>query len=154
MVFQLRSSAFENGKRIPVKYTLDGENLSPPLEWTGAPEETKSFLLLAEDPDAPSGLFKHWAIYNIAPERGALPEGAGRMVKLDHLGWGVNDFGHAHYDGPRPPKGHGTHHYYFHLWALDVGFLPAGGKTSIEEVKKAAKGHVLAEAELVGTYSR
>jgi Raf kinase inhibitor-like YbhB/YbcL family protein len=154
MTFRLRSPAFEEGQRLPEKYTLDGENLSPPLEWSDAPEATKSFLLVAEDPDAPSGLFKHWAIYNIAPERGALPEGAGRTVKLDDLGWGVNDFGNAGYDGPKPPKGHGVHHYHFRLAALDVESLPTGSKASIDEVKQAASGHVLAEAELVGTYSR
>jgi len=154
MAFQLRSPAFEAGQRLPAKYTLDGENLSPPLEWRDAPEGTKSFVLVAEDPDAPSGLFKHWAIYDIGPERGGLPEGTGREAKVDHARFGMNDFGHAQYDGPRPPTGHGTHHYHFRLWALDVDTLPAADKAPVDEIKKAAKGHVLAEAEIVGTYSR
>jgi len=154
MAFQLRSPVFESGKPIPAKYTLDGENISPPLEWADAPQETKSFLLTVEDPDAPAGVFRHWALYNIMPERTRLPEGVGHGAKTEDLGVGVNDFGHPRYDGPSPPKGHGTHHYHFRLAALDVETLTQAPKAPIEDIRKAAEGHIIGEAELVGTYRR
>src|SRR5438552_4590883 len=114
MAFALASPAFSNGGKIPLKYTLDGDNLSPPLEWRDAPPGTKSFALVVEDPDAPNGTFRHWALYNISGNRDDLPEGVGGADL------GVNDFGHRRYDGPRPPKGDGKHHYHFRIAALDV----------------------------------
>lgn len=150
MVFSLSSPAFRNGDRIPAKYAFDGENLSPPLKWDGAPEGTKSFALVVEDPDAPRGVFRHWALYNIGGDRDRLPEGAG--AEMEELGSGVNDFGHPRYDGPKPPQGHGVHHYHFKLAALDVETLPQAAKA--EDVWNRARKHVLAETELVGTYER
>ncbi|WP_407148944.1 YbhB/YbcL family Raf kinase inhibitor-like protein [Bradyrhizobium sp. ORS 86] len=154
MTFSLTSPAFPDGGQIPAKYTADGENVSPPLEWSDAPAETKSFVLIVEDPDAPSGTFRHWGLYNIMGERAMLPEGVGRGAKTEKLGKGVNDFGEPRYCGPAPPKGHGTHHYHFKLAALDVDALSRAPKMSVEDIWKAAEKHRLAEADLVGTYSR
>src|SRR5687767_654107 len=101
MALTLRSPAFEDGARIPERYARDHGNVSPPLEWRGAPEGTKSFVLLVEDPDAPRGTFRHWAAYDVPPDRTRLEEGAGRRGSdLQH---GANDFGNPSYDGPQPP---------------------------------------------------
>ena len=154
MTFSLTSPAFRDGGQIPTKYTGDGENLSPPLEWSDAPAGTKSFALVVEDPDAPSGTFRHWGLYNIMGERSMLPEGVGHGAKTEKLGKGVNDFGEPRYRGPAPPKGHGTHHYHFKLAALDVEELSRAPKMAAEDVWKAAGKHMLAQADLVGTYSR
>jgi Raf kinase inhibitor-like YbhB/YbcL family protein len=154
MTFSLMSPAFRHGGQIPAKYTGDGENVSPPLEWLDAPAGTKSFALVVEDPDAPSGTFRHWGLYNIMGERSMLPEGVGHGAKTEKLGKGVNDFGEPRYRGPAPPKGHGTHHYHFKLAALDVEELSRAPKMAAEDVWKAAEKHMLAQADLVGTYSR
>lgn len=154
MPFSLRSPSFQNNKPIPRRYTADGENLSPPLEWSDPPPGTKSFALIVEDPDAPSGLFRHWGLYNVAGSRRMLPEGVAHGAKTEDLGLGVNDFGHPRYDGPAPPRGHGVHHYHFRLFALDTESLTQAPKMSVEDVKKVAEEHALAEADLVGTYER
>ena len=104
MTFSLRSSAFSKGEPIPAKYTADGENLSPPLEWSDPPAGTKSFALIVEDPDTPSGMFRHWGLYNIMGERTLLPEGVGHGPKTEKLGKGVNDFGEPRYGGPAPRR--------------------------------------------------
>lgn len=152
MAFALESPAFRNGDRIPLKYVRAGDNVSPPLQWKDPPAKTRSFALIVEDPDAPSGMFRHWAVYNIAPERDQLPEGTTAGAKTESLGHGVNDFGNAHYDGPQPPKGHGTHHYHFKLLALDTEDLHLPPKAKIDDIWKAAQPHVIAQAELVGTF--
>ena len=149
MAFALESPAFRSGQRIPDKYARKGHNLSPPLAWKDAPQGTKSFLLVVEDPDAPRGVFRHWALYDIPAGRDTLPEGSGTE---EGAGQGVNDFGNAQYDGPQPPKGHGVHHYHFRLSALDVERLESGGQTSIAELLERARPHMIATAELVGTY--
>jgi Raf kinase inhibitor-like YbhB/YbcL family protein len=154
MPFALESSAFRNGSPIPPRHARNGDNVSPPLEWRDAPRETKSFALIVEDPDAPSGTFRHWALYDIAGERSALPEGTTAGAKTESLGHGLNDFGSMRYEGPQPPKGHGPHHYHFRIAALDVARLDLPPKPSVEEVWKAAEPHVLAEAELVGTFEQ
>lgn len=151
MTFVLESPAFKNGEPIPDRYARKGDNVSPPLRWSGAPPGTLSFALFVEDPDAPSGTFRHWALYNIAGERDHLPEGADADEK-EHFGHGVNDFGNPRYDGPQPPKGHGVHHYHFRLAALDVPNLNLPLTASIDDIWKAVRPHVIAEAELVGTY--
>src|SRR5687767_2275713 len=120
MALTLRTPAFADGKKIPVKYTRDGDNLSPPLAWTGAASGTKSFALIVEDPDAPRGTFYHWAVFNIPADRDGLPEGFGNKPVGAGIKAGVNDFGNVGYDGPEPPHGHGVHHYHFRLAALDV----------------------------------
>ena len=153
MAFSMTSQAFGNGQTIPPRYTADGENISPPLEWTDPPPGTRSYALIMDDPDAPMGVFKHWAVYNIDGSRDRLPEGVTAGAKTESLGHGVNDYGHPHYDGPNPPKGHGLHHYHLHLMALDVERLDLPPKATVDEVRNAAKPHVLGEAELVGTYT-
>jgi Raf kinase inhibitor-like YbhB/YbcL family protein len=152
MAFTLKSAAFGDGGEIPSKYSRNGENVSPPLSWKDAPAETKSFALIVEDPDAPSGNFRHWGVYDIAPERSELPEGTTAGAKTETLGHGVNDFGNAHYDGPQPPKGHGVHHYHFRLAALDTETLHLGPKANIDDIWAKARPHILAETELVGTF--
>jgi hypothetical protein len=154
MVFRLKSSAFDDEQQIPPKYMADGENLSPPLEWSDAPPGTKSFALIVEDPDAPSGVFRHWGLYNIMAERTSLPEGMGDLVKSEHLGVGVNDFGEPRYSGPAPPRWHGAHHHHFKLAALDVESLTQGPAMSVTDIWKTAQKHILDQAELVGTYAR
>jgi Raf kinase inhibitor-like YbhB/YbcL family protein len=154
MAFSLKSPAFQHQQRIPAKYTADGENLSPPLEWSDPPAGTRSFALIVEDPDAPSGTFRHWGLYNIMGGRTSLPEGIGHGPKTEDLGLGVNDFDDPHYRGPAPPKGHGTHHYHFKLAALDVESLSQAPKLAVADIWQAAQQHMVGEAELVGTYER
>lgn len=150
MSFSLESPAFHNGGTIPRKYARRGDNLSPPLVWQGAPAGTKSFALIIEDPDAPSGTFRHWAVYDIPGDRTQLPEGAGNGASK--LKQGVNDFGDASYDGPQPPAGHGVHHYHFRLAALDVETLPIAVGEDVARIWAKARPHILAEADLVGTF--
>ncbi|MBP2305237.1 YbhB/YbcL family Raf kinase inhibitor-like protein [Azospirillum melinis] len=153
MPFTLHSPAFANGQTIPPRHTADGDNVSPPLEWSDAPAGTRSYALIVEDPDAPGETFLHWAVYNIAAERDRLPEGTTQGAKTESLGHGINDHGHAHYDGPNPPCGHTAHHYRFRLMALDVDALGLGPKATVDEVRSEAGKHLLGEAELVGTYA-
>src|SRR5687768_17037562 len=115
MSLVLRSPAFADGERNPDRHARQHDNLSPPLEWVGAPEGTRSFALVVEDPDAPRGTFRHWAAFDISPGRTRLEEGAGR--RGGDLKQGANDFGDTGYDGPQPPEGHGPHHYHFRLAA-------------------------------------
>ena len=147
MAFHLESNAFGNGQLIPRKHVRDGDNLSPPLQWSGAPRETKSYVLIVEDPDAPGGTFRHWALFDIDPSCDHLVEASGRGV-----GHGVNDFGNLRYDGPQPPKGHGVHHYHFKLAALNVASLGLGDGAGIDRIWERAHGHILDEAELIGTF--
>jgi Raf kinase inhibitor-like YbhB/YbcL family protein len=153
MAFVLRSPAFAEGQAIPKKYTCDGDNISPPLEWSGAPAGTQSFVLVIEDPDAPSGVFRHWAVYNIPPQQTSLPEGVSEGARTGELSQGVNDYGHHRYDGPCPPPGHGTHHYHFRMAALDTPRLNVSPNAKVAEIWRAAQPHSLAIAELVGTYA-
>jgi len=152
MMFQLSSPAFAAGSTIPRKYSGDGENLSPPLQWSGAPRETRSFALVCEDPDAPSGTFRHWAVANIAADRTGLSEGAG--AQPSSYAFARNDFGHAAYDGPAPPRGHGGHHYHFKLAALDTERLNIRPDADASELWRAVQPHIVAEAETIGTYQR
>lgn len=152
MTFELRSPAFAEGSTIPKKYSGDGENLSPPLQWAGAPSETRSFALICEDPDAPSGIFRHWAAANIDAERTGMPEGGG--TQPSGCVFARNDFGHAAYDGPAPPVGHGLHHYHFKVAALDIDRLDVPPDTSAEQLWRTVQPHIVAEAETVGTYRR
>lgn len=154
MSLTLSSSGFSHGERIPRRYTCEGEDLSPPLAWSDAPDGTASLVLLCDDPDAPRGTWHHWAAYDIPPDTASLEEGYPTDAAVGKVHQAVTDFGRTGYCGPCPPPGHGTHHYFFKLLALDVARLelPAGAKC--EDVEKAAEPHVLARAELMGTYSR
>ena len=153
MAFSLHSTSFTNGARIPEKYSRDGENLSPAVEWQDAPRSTKSFVVVVEDPDAPRGTFHHWAAYDIDPRTKSLPEGAGSASRTKFK-MAVNDFGNQRYDGPQPPPGHGTHHYHIRCAALDVDHLKVPANASAADVWEAARAHALAQTEIVGTFER
>ncbi|WP_069808043.1 YbhB/YbcL family Raf kinase inhibitor-like protein [Vulcanisaeta thermophila] len=154
MSFTLISPAFKYGERIPRKYTCDGEDVSPPLQWSGTPQGTKSLVLIMEDPDAPIGLFTHWVLYNIPPTRNELPENVAKNPTVEGIGLqGINDFGRVGYGGPCPPRGHGPHRYFFRLYALDIT-LNLRPRASRNDVLNAIKNHVIGTAEYMGTYSR
>lgn len=152
MAFTLKSPAFSHGEEMPSRYTGEGENVSPPLEWTDPPPQTRSLALIMEDPDAPGGTFRHWAIYNIAADRRLLPEGVGHGVKTEPLGHGINSYGHPRYDGPMPPEADDAHRYHFHLLALDVESLGVP-KEPVADLWDLVRPHVIAEAELIGSYA-
>jgi Raf kinase inhibitor-like YbhB/YbcL family protein len=149
---KISSPAFAEGASIPAKYTCDSENVSPPLEWADVPADTKSLAVIVEDPDAPSGLFVHWLLYDIPPKEKGLTEGVGVAGPKSGGGTqGKNGFGKIAYGGPCPPSG--THRYYFHLYALSAATnLPAGA--SREQLQNAMHNHVLQHAELMGRYAR
>lgn len=153
---QLHSDAFANGQPIPIQFTRDGANLSPALRWSDLPAGTVELALIVDDPDAPTPEpFVHWVAYKIDPAAGGLPEGVRQQpVPGGPIGaQGKNDFPGLGYDGPEPPRGHGTHHYHFRLYALDKKMdLPP--ELDKKAVLAAMSGHLLAEAELVGTYER
>ncbi|MFP4177116.1 MAG: YbhB/YbcL family Raf kinase inhibitor-like protein [Candidatus Brocadiia bacterium] len=143
---QLKSEAFENGERIPSRYTCDGKNVSPPLRIEDVPEEAESVALVMDDPDAPGGTFDHWLVWNIDPATTEIPEGeAPEGVS------GKNDFGDLSYGGPCPPSG--THSYRFKIYALDRTLDLAEGSTK-GQLQQAMRGHVLEEHLLEGDYSR
>jgi Raf kinase inhibitor-like YbhB/YbcL family protein len=148
----LHSSAFADGASIPARYTADGENVSPPLAWKDAPASTRTFALLADDPDALSGDWVHWAIYNIPADSSALSDGIPPLSQpLPGVKQGVNDFHKIGYGGPSPPRG--LHHYVFTLYALDSELpLPAGATK--RQLTAAMQDHILAECRLTGTYRR
>jgi Raf kinase inhibitor-like YbhB/YbcL family protein len=152
MALALQSPAFQYGGAIPEKYARDDRNLSPPLRWSDAPTETRSFMLMVEDLDAPHGVFHHWAVHGIGADQTELREGLG--VSGDGARQAVNDFGQPRYDGPQPPRGHGVHHYHFRLAALDVASLDVRDDASVAEVWQAARPHVIDEIELVGLFER
>ncbi len=149
---KVTSSAFEEGQMIPAKYTADGEDVSPPLEWEGTPDGTASIVLISDDPDAPVGTWVHWVIYDMPPDVRSLPEGVEAEERLENGGvHGTTDFHRLGYGGPAPPSG--THRYYFKVYALDK-MLELGPGATKGEVEKAMKRHILAEGQLMGTYKR
>ena len=152
MSLELKSPVFEEGGWIPEKYTCDGENVSPPLEWNGLPDGTASLALICDDPDAPMGTWVHWVVFNIPPETNGLPENVPPERELRQGGrQGINDFRKIGYGGPCPPGG--THRYYFKLYALDCSIdLPAG--ITKDNLVAAMEGHILEQAILMGRYSR
>jgi Raf kinase inhibitor-like YbhB/YbcL family protein len=144
----LTSDAFTNGQPIPVQYTCDGANHSPPLSWSDPPPGTKSFALVIDDPDAPSGTFRHWAVFDI-------PANVRSMAAGQEIGsQGTNDKGSRGYTGPCPPKGNPPHHYHFRLFALGVEKLGLSPTAKVKDVEDAAAGHAIAQGELIGTYQR
>jgi hypothetical protein len=154
MTLTLSSPAFAEDETIPKKHTRDGENLAPALRWTGAPEKVKSFVLVVEDPDAPSGTFRHFGVANIAAGADRLPESIDTAPEGASLKFARNDFGNARYDGPEPPRGHGVHHYHFRLAALDVPNISLPADAGVERLWREARKHLIEEAELVGVYER
>ena len=125
-----------------------------PLRWSDAPAETRSFVLLCEDPDAPAGVWHHWAVCDIPSDWTELAEGIGGKGAKSGLKQAINDFDRLGYAGPCPPHRHGPHHYQFHLLALSVDHLPVRGKPSCQEVEREARRRAIAEATLVGLYER
>jgi Raf kinase inhibitor-like YbhB/YbcL family protein len=152
--FVLWSDAFANGEPIPSRYARDGDNVSPPLGWENPPAGTRSFALVMEDPNAPFTVFRHWVVSDIPADWRALPEGLPDGNGGVRLHEGVNSFGDSHYDGPMPPPLHGTHHYHFRLFALDIECLDLSPDASADRLMRLAASHVLAETQLIGTYKR
>lgn len=147
LLLKVTSPAFTYGEPIPIKYTCDGEDLSVPLSWSGAPGETRSLALIADDPDAPGGVFVHWVLYDLPADNGDLEEGV-KGVGTE----GENGFRKMGYNGPCPPQGP-AHRYFFKVYALDAPLdLPTGSTKA--EVEGAMRGHILAEGQLMGTYQR
>jgi Raf kinase inhibitor-like YbhB/YbcL family protein len=156
--FNLSSGSFPAGGTIPADYTCKGGNISPELHWTGVPEKTKTFALICDDPDAPGRIWVHWVIFNIPIEKEvfkstfklleAFPK---KEIGDKGIRQGTNDFGKIGYDGPCPPSG--VHRYYFKLYALDQALELKAGATKLQ-LLEAMKGHVLAETQLMGTFSK
>lgn len=152
----ITSKAFEDGGEIPAKYTADGKDISPPLAWEGIPAGTKSLVLIVDDPDAPDPkaprmTWVHWVLFNISPDSTGFPEGVTSGKLPPETGQGINDWKRTGYGGPAPPIG--RHRYFFKLYALDIVLEDMGTPTKATVVN-AMQGHILAEAELMGTYER
>ena len=153
LAWELGSPAFAPGGAIPVKFTCDGPDVSPPLQWTNPPEGTKGFALIVDDPDAPGGIWVHWVLYGMTSAVLSLPEGIPAREMIPGLGTqGIDDFRKLGYGGPCPPRGP-AHRYLFHLYALD-GELAIPPRKTKAELLKAIEGHVLGQMELLGRYQR
>lgn len=154
MDIQITSAAFHEGEVIPEQYTCDGDNVSPPLRWGRLPKDSQSLALICEDPDAPSGTFVHWLIFNLPPIVSDLPEALPATETLEETGaiQGRNDFNNIGYDGPCPPPSN-SHRYFFRLYALDTKLQLRAGATK-REFERAIEGRILAEGHLMGTYQR
>jgi hypothetical protein len=153
MSFQISSSSFPAGGNIPRKFTCDAADISPELSWSGAPAGAKSFALIADDPDAPAGIWTHWVIYDLPPNLATLPENTPKVDELpDGAQQGRNSFKKIGYNGPCPPPGN-AHRYFFRLYALDqrLEIKPGASKSELE---KAMQGHILAHTEFMGKYQR
>jgi Raf kinase inhibitor-like YbhB/YbcL family protein len=145
MAFTVTTPAFGNGERVPVQFTCDGNDAPPPLRVTDPPQGTRSFAIIMDDPDAPKGTFTHWLAYDIPAGGTELNATAGKTLR--------NSFGREGYGGPCPPPGHGSHRYFFTVYALDVASLELSGN-SREDFEAALKKHTLAKAQLMGQYER
>lgn len=142
---KITSSAFSQNEHIPAKYTCDGANVNPPLAIAGVPDDAKSLVLICDDPDAPSKIWVHWVVWNIPVTTKEIAENSVPGTQ------GMTDFGSKGYGGPCPPSG--THRYYFKLYALNIT-LNVSNSASKKDVENAMKGHILAQAELIGRYKR
>jgi Raf kinase inhibitor-like YbhB/YbcL family protein len=157
MSIQITSDAFAPGATIPTRYTGEGDDVSPPLKWSGVPDQAKELALIVDDPDAPQKEpFVHWVMYKIPANAKGLPEGVAPSAKTlspPSALQGKSSFRKIGYGGPMPPRGHGTHHYHFKLYALDQPLTVRDGldKTAL---LAAMSGHILDQGELVGTYER
>ena len=148
----VRSSAFEQEQMIPRRYTADGPDVSPPLEWSDVPPGTASLAVICDDPDAPMGTWVHWVLYNLPADTHSVPEDVPAIETLPNgAAQGMTDFGRVGYGGPAPPSG--VHRYFFRVYALDIrADLPPGATR--HELDQAMRGHILAQGELMGRYSR
>lgn len=153
MAFTISSRAFRNGTRIPSRYTCEGDDLSPPLSWRDAPNGTRSYVLICEDPDSPSGLWTHWLVYDIPGDLNELEEGLPRTEILPNgAKQGLNTDGEVGYSGPCPPRGR-AHRYVFRILAVSSR-LPLRPASSRKDLEEAVRGLVIARAEIVGLYGR
>lgn len=157
MAMELRSVSFEHGEAIPVRHTCDGDNTSPPLSWSGIPVGTGSLALIVDDPDAPDPaapkrVWVHWVLYNIPPQVQSLPEGEAHSPVPEGAREGLNDSNTPGYEGPCPPIG--RHRYFHTLYALDAVLSDLGTAARRRDVEVAMKGHILATAQVMGTYQR
>jgi Raf kinase inhibitor-like YbhB/YbcL family protein len=156
MAIKVTSPAFKPNGLIPSQYTCDGPDFSPPLAWSGAPNNTKSIAMIVDDPDAPDPakpqrVYVHWVVYNLPPNTAALPENASKMGLPKGAAQGKNDWGKSEYGGPCPPIG--RHRYFFKLYALDTQLTGLSSPTKAD-LERAMKGHVIDSGELVGTYQK
>ncbi|HEY3037142.1 MAG TPA: YbhB/YbcL family Raf kinase inhibitor-like protein [Pyrinomonadaceae bacterium] len=152
MNIKLSSTAFQDGEMIPTKYTCNGANVSPPLEWSGVPQTAKSLALICDDPDAPGKTWVHWVVFDLPASRTSLPENVPPQETIADGGkQGTTDFKKIGYGGPCPPSG--THRYFFKIHALDTD-LNLNSRTTKDQLLQAMKGHVLAQGELMGRYKR
>ena len=152
MNIKLTSTAFQPDGMIPAKYTCDGANVSPPLEWSGVPEATKSLALICDDPDAPGKTWVHWVVFNLPASKTSLPENVPPQETIAGGGkQGTNDFKKIGYGGPCPPSE--THRYFFKIYALDTELKP-DSKTTKDQLSQAMKDHLLAQGELIGRYKK
>lgn len=141
------SAVFQYGELIPARYTCDGDDINPSFVFSDIPKEAKSLVMIMDDPDSPIGNWVHWTMWNIDPKIGIMPENE----RLQGVSEGMTNFGTSGYGGPCPNKG--THRYFFNLYALDT-FLDLPSNTTKNELMEAMRGHILAEAELMGKYKR
>ncbi len=150
---RLTSPEFKQNEIIPSRFTCEAEDISPPLQWTNPPPGTKSFALISDDPDAPGGTWVHWVVWNIPADARELPKAVAKDPELSNgIRQGITDFDRPGYGGPCPPPGN-PHRYFFKLYALDTVLpLPPGARK--ENLEEAMKGHILAQAELIGLYKR
>jgi len=155
MGLSLTSTAFKEGRSIPIEYTCDGADASPPLAWDGVPSGAKALALIADDPDAPRGTWVHWVLYDIPAILTGLPANVAKTDRVKELGGamqGSTDFKRVGYGGPCPPPGP-AHRYFFKLYALAAPLALKPGATK-QDVERAMNGHLLATAQLMGTYAR
>jgi len=152
-LLHVSSSAFKHGKEIPPKFTCKGANISPEISWHGVPENAKSIVLIADDPDAPMGTWVHWVIYNIPVSVTTLNENFPKTAELkDGTKQGISDFGKSGYSGPCPPSG--THRYFFKVYALDIVLSLSPATATKSTVTKAMERHIIASGELMGTFKK
>jgi len=154
MEIKLYSSAFKDGNFIPPKYTCEGANISPQLHWNNIPKETKSYAIIMDDPDAPSGNFVHWIIYNIPASLKELHEDVTPSRNIDdEVMFGTNDFGRIGYGGPCPPSGK-PHRYFIKIYVLDTILHHLESGATKQQLLKAMEGHIIADGKLMGRYQR
>lgn len=152
--FAISSEDIRDGQPIATIHTCDGADQSPQLGWPEPPPGTRSLALVMDDPDAPNGTFRHWAVFDMPGTRRSIGRGEGNGPGDSNFVQAMNDFGKSGYGGPCPPRGHGPHHYHFKLYALDVDGLKLPADATVEQVEQEAKRHQVAMAEIVGTYER